>query len=99
MDIKERNRLFEAQRHFLEKILDHRGLRNRRVTVPDDNGRPIVFGFEVNLDEGSPFSTIISITEGDWGAFKVKDTSYGNPEDGNMRWLKVSLMVDLRREA
>lgn len=99
MDIKERNRLFEAQRHFLEKILDYRGLRNRRVTVPDDNGKPIVFGFEVNLDAGSPFSTIISITESDWGAFEVKDASYGDPADGNMRWLKVSLTVGLRGES
>lgn len=98
MDIKERNRLFEAQRHFLEKMFDHRGLRNRRVTVPDDNGKPIVFEFEVNLDEGRPFATIISITEGDWGSFEVKDASYGDSEDGNMRWLKVSLMVDLRGE-
>lgn len=96
MDIKERNRLFEAQRHFLEKMFDHMGLRNRRVTVPDDNGKPIVFEFEVNLDEGRPFAPIISITEGDWGAFEVKDASYGDPEDGNMRWLKVSLEVDLR---
>ena len=98
MDVRERNRLFEAQRHFLEKILDYRGLRNRRVTVPDDNGKPIVFGFEVNLDAGRPFAAIISITESDWGAFEVKDASYGNPEDGNMRWLKVSLEVDLRSD-
>lgn len=96
MDIKERNRMFEAQRHFLEKMFDHRGLRNRRVTVPDDNGKPIVFEFEVNLDEGRPFATIIDITGGDWGSFEVKDASYGDPEDGNMRWLKVSLEVDLR---
>ena len=98
MDVRERNRLFEAQRHFLEKILDYRGLRNRRVTVPDDNGKPIVFGFEVNLDAGSPFAAIISITESDWGAFEVKDASYGNPEDGDIRWLKVSLEVDLRSD-
>lgn len=96
MDIKERNRLFEAQRHFLEKMFEHEGLRNLKVTVPDDNSKPIVFEFEVNLDEGRPFAPIISITEGDWGAFEVKDASYGDPEDGNMRWLKVSLEVDLR---
>ena len=99
MDTKERNRLFEAQRHFLEKMFDHRGLRNRRVTVPDDNGKPVMFWFEVNLDEGSPFSTIIGVTEGDWGSFEVKDVSYGDPEDGNMRWLKVSLAIGLRGEA
>ena len=99
MDTKDINRLFAAQRHFLEKMFEHEGLRNLKVTVPDDSGKPIVFGFEVNLDEGRPFATIISITEGDWGSFEVKDASYGDPEDGNMRWLKVSLAIGLRGEA
>lgn len=92
----DRNTLFAAQRHFLEKILDHKGLRNRKVTVPDDNGKPIVFEFELDLDGVRPFATLMRIADDDWGAFKTKEVMYGNAEDGNPKWLKVSLEVDLR---
>ena len=96
MDIKERNRLFEAQRHFLERLFDSPDIRGHKVKVevPNDGG-PILFKCEVSL-RNNPHKTISHIADSYWGDFDVKAVRIRESDEHDLIWLDVTFVVDLR---
>ena len=95
MSMAPREVLFEAQRHFLEKLFD---LQNRvqgrkaDIEVPADGG-PIAFRCRISL-RNEPYETISRIVGADWGYFKVTNMRIREHEDG-LEWLDVTFLVDV----
>ena len=96
MDTKERNRLFAAQRHFLERLFDSSGIRGRevRVEAPNDGG-PILFKCKVSLRD-NPHTAVSCIADADWGDFDVKAVRIREADEHDLAWLDVTCIVDLR---
>ena len=91
-----RDLLFEAQRHFLERLFDSSDIRGRevKVEVPNDGG-PILFKCEVSL-RNNPHTTISYIADADWGDFDVKAVRIRESDEHDLAWLDVTFVVDLR---
>ena len=91
-----RDLLFEAQRHFLERLFDSSDIRGREVKVeaPNDGG-PILFKCEVSL-RNNPHTTISHIADADWGDFDVKAVRIRESDEHDLTWLGVTFVVDLR---
>ena len=91
-----RDLLFEAQRHFLERLFDSSDIRGRevRVEVPNDGG-PILFKCKVSLRD-NPHTTISCIADADWGDFDVKAVRIREADEHDLAWLDVTFVVDLR---
>lgn len=93
-----RDLLFEAQRHFLEKLFDQPDIRGRKATVevPHD-GTPIQFKCEISL-RNNPYTTISRIVDADWGEFEVKSVHIREADEHDVSWIKVTFNVDTARE-